>query len=101
MNLLIDLAAARRLSRLIAKDEITRPLREHPQVQKNQKLLYLLHCEICLGVYTSAAITISSILFPKASKPIRYALALAEMQATLIELESQRAALVQDYGPPL
>lgn len=100
-DLAINLAASRRLTRLITEDEITRPIRESHTVTSHEKISYLLNCPICIGVYTSAVVTLSSILFPKASKPFRYFLALAELQATLTELESQRAALVQDYGPPL
>jgi hypothetical protein len=100
-ELAINLAASRRLTRLITQDEITQPIRDHHAITSHEKISYLLNCPICVGVYTSAAVTLSSILFPKASKPFRYFLALAELQATLTELESQRAALVQDYGPPL
>lgn len=96
-----DLAAARRLTRLITKDEITRDLREVHAIQKHEKLSYLVNCPICVGVYTSAAVVLSSMLFPRASKPFIYALALAEAQATLTELENQREALVENYGPAL
>ena len=98
---LIDLAAARRLTRLIVKDEITRPMREAVEDHAHEKLAYLVNCPYCVSVYTSAFITLSGILFPRASKPFRYALAIAEAQATLTDVENQRSALNQDYGPGL
>lgn len=97
----VDLAAARRLTRLVVKDSITEDFREHKFFHKHEKLQYLVNCPICVGVYTSAAIVVSSMLFPRASKPVKYFLAIAEAQATLTELEAQRAALVDNYGPPL
>jgi hypothetical protein len=100
-NPLIDLLAARRITRLVAKDEITRPIRDNKFFHKHEKLEYLVNCPICVGVYTSAIVVVSSMLFPRASKPILYALALAEAQATFTELENQREALVEDYGPAL
>lgn len=100
-ELLIDVAASKRLTRLIVKDEITRPLREHPEVEKHEKLSYLLNCPYCVSIYTSAAVTVAGIVFPKASKPLIYALALAEAQAQLHELDEQRAALAEDYGSAL
>lgn len=101
LDTVTQLAAARRLTRLITKDEIARPVRENSFVHSHEKLTYLVNCPICVSVYTSAAVVLSSILFPRVSKPIITALALAEAQATLVELEAQRDALVQDYGPPL
>lgn len=97
----LDVLAARRLTRLITKDEITRELREIHSIQSHEKLSYLVNCPICVSVYTSAFVVLSSILFPRAAKPARYVLALAEVQASLTELEAQRDALVQNYGPPL
>lgn len=100
-DLPIDILAARRLTRLITNDKITEPIRENHRIIEHEKLSYLVNCPICVSVYTSAAVVLSSILFPGVSKPLKYALALAEVQATLTELEAQRAALVEDYGPPL
>ena len=40
-------------------------------------------------------------VFPRASKIALYGLALAEFQATLTELDNQREALVDDFGPSL
>lgn len=95
MNFLFNLAAARRLTRLIVKDAITEPIRENKFIHSHEKLQYLVNCPICVGVYTSAFVVASSMLFPRASKPVIYALALAEAQATLTETE----ALVESYGP--
>lgn len=97
----LDLLAARRLTRLIVEDEITAPIRESKHVEKHEKLSYLLNCPYCVGVYTSGLIALSSIVFPRGSKLLRYALALAEAQATWKDIESQRQALVDNYGPPL
>lgn len=97
----IDILAARRLTRLITQDKITEPIREHHRITEHENLSYLMNCPICVSVYTSAAVVLSSILFPRVSKPLRYALALSEAQATLTELEAQRSVLVEDYGPPL
>lgn len=99
--ILTDLLAARRLTRLITKDEITRDFREIEFFHRHEKLQYLVNCPICVGVYTSAGVVVASMLFPRASKYVIYALALAEAQATITELENQREALVQDYGPAL
>jgi hypothetical protein len=99
-----DILAARRLNRLITEDEITRPIREAHAVQRHEKLSYLLNCPYCVGVYTSAAVALSSIVFPRGSRILRYALAIAEVNATLKDIESQRQALVDaasGYGPPL
>lgn len=100
-DLLINVAAARRLTRLVTQDEITKPIREHHSVTKHEKLSYLLNCPYCVSVYTSAIVTVSSMLFPRVARAFHYALALAEFQATLKDIEDQRMALVQDYGPPL
>lgn len=101
LGVLLDLAAARRLTRLIVQDEITADFRESEFFHRHEKLEYLVNCPYCVGVYTSAAVAIASIFVPKVSAPLRYALALAEFQATLKDIEEQRAALAQDYGPPL
>lgn len=100
-NAVLQFGAARRLTRLITKDTITEDFRELKFFHKHEKLQYLVNCPICVGVYTSAAVVVSSMLFPRASKPVILALALAEAQATFTELENQREALVQDYGPAL
>lgn len=97
----IKLAAARRLTRLITQDEISRPIREHQILHKHEKLTYLLHCPICVAVYTSSGVVLFDMLFPRVAKPVLTALALSEAQATLIELEAQRDALEQDFGPAL
>lgn len=101
IDLAIQAAAAKRLTRLITEDEITRPIREHPFTEKHPKLSYLLHCPHCVGIYTSAGVVLLGIVFPKTAKPILSALAIAEVQSSLTELEAQRSALVDDYGPPL
>lgn len=97
----IQLGAARRLTRLVTKDTITEDFREHKFFHKHEKLQYLVNCPICVSVYASAGVVLASMLFPRASKPVLLALALAEAQATFTELENQREALVQDYGPAL
>lgn len=101
LKLVTDLAAARRLTRLVVEDEITAPIRAHGFFKRHDKLSYLINCPYCVAVYTSAFVSLSSIVFPRASKTLLYALALAEFQASLKDFESQRQALVQDYGPPL
>ena len=101
LEVLVDTAAARRLTRLIVKDEITRPIRDHHLVTKHEKLSYLMNCPFCVSVYTGALVAVSSMVFPRASKIVRYSLALAEFQATLTELDNQREALVDDFGPSL
>lgn len=101
INLLVDVAASRRLTRLIVKDEISAPLRDHSFFDSHEKFRYLINCPHCIAIYTSAGIALSSIFIPRASKPLRYLLALAEIQSSLTDLEEQRSALVEDYGPPL
>lgn len=104
LKVLVDLAASRRLTRLVTKDEITRPMREHQFFHKHEKLSYLVHCPFCVSVYSGLLIAGSSILFSKDSKIVQaviYGLALSEFQSTLVELEEQRDALAQDYGNPL
>lgn len=100
-ELFIATAASRRLTRLITKDEITKGLRENDFTEKHEKLSYLLQCPFCVSVYTSAGVTASRMLFPRASNLVLSALAIAEIQATLTEIEDQRQALVENYGPPL
>lgn len=100
-GLFLDTAASRRLTRLVTKDEITRPFREHEFFNKHEKLQYLVNCPFCVSVYTAAFMAGSSIVFPRASKVLRYALAMSEVQSTLTELEAQRDALVEDYGSSL
>lgn len=97
----ISTAASRRLTRLITKDEITRPLRENDFTERHEKLSYLLQCPFCVSVYTSAGVVLSRMLFPRASNLVLTAFAIAEVQATLTEIEEQRQALVENYGPPL
>lgn len=97
MDLVVDLAASRRITRLITKDEITEPVRAHSFFHSHEKLSYLINCPICVGIYTSAGVVVSSIVFPRASKPIRYFLALAELQATLAEEETRRDASSQGF----
>ena len=97
MDIVVDLAASRRITRLITKDNITEPIREHSFFHKHEKLRYLVNCPICVGVYTSAGVVLSSIVFPRASKPIRYFLALAELQATVTEEETRRDASSQGF----
>lgn len=97
----VNFAASKRLTRLVVEDEITRPIRESHAITKHEKLSYLLNCPYCVSVYTGLGVALSSIVFPKASKFLRYGLALSEIQCSLKDLEEQRAALVQDYGPPL
>lgn len=98
---LINIGAAKRLARLITKDKITEDFREHKFFHKHEKLTYLVNCPICVSVYTSAAVVLSRMLTPRASKPILASLALAEVLAQITEFEDQRQALVEDYGPPL
>lgn len=97
MDLAVDLAASRRITRLITKDAITEPVRDHSFFHKHEKLSYLINCPICVGIYTSAGVVLSSIVFPRASKPIRYFLALAELQASLTEEETRRDASSQGF----
>ena len=100
-DLFLDTAASRRLTRLVTKDEITQGFRDHEFFDKHEKLQYLVNCPFCVSVYTGAVMAASSILFPRASKVLRYALAMSEVQSTLTELEAQRDALIDDYGSSL
>lgn len=101
LDLVVNTAASRRLTRLVTKDEITRPFREHPFFEKHEKLQYLVNCPMCVSVYTAAFVATSSIVFPKATKVLLVALAMSEVQSTLTELEAQKDALVDDYGSSL
>jgi hypothetical protein len=100
-ELAVSTAASRRLTRLVTKDEITRPIREHEFFDNHEKLRYLVNCPMCVSVYTAAFTAVSSTLFPKATKVLLYALAMSEVQSTLTELEAQKDALVDDYGSSL
>lgn len=100
-DLLLDTAASRRLTRLVTKDEITRPIRDNEFFDHHDKLSYLVNCPICVSVYTSAMLALSSIVFPRATKVVRYALAISEIQSSLTEIEAQRDALVDDFGSSL
>ncbi len=104
LNIALDALAAKRLNRLIVEDEITRDLREHPAVTSRDKLAYLVNCHYCVGVYTSAFVSVCSIVFPRGSRVLRYALAIAEVNAIIQDIESQRQALEDansGFGPPL
>ena len=101
LDLAVDFGASKRLTRLIVEDEITRPIRESEHVEKHEKLSYLLNCPYCVSVYTGLGVALCSIVFPRASKFLRYGLAISEIQCSLKDYEEQRAALVADYGPPL
>ena len=101
LDLVVNTAASRRLTRLVTKDEITRPFREHEFFDNHEKLRYLVNCPMCVSVYTAAIVSASSRLFPKASKVVLVALAMSEVQSTLTELEAQKDALVDDYGSSL
>lgn len=101
LDLAVSTSASRRLTRLITKDEITRPIREHEFFDSHEKLRYLVNCPICVSVYTAAFVSVSSTLFPRASRVLLYALAMSEIQSTLTELEAQKDALVDDYGSSL
>lgn len=98
LDVALDLAASRRITRLITKDKIAEPIRENSFVHKHEKVEYLVNCPICVSIYTSAALVISSIVFPRASKPIKYFLALSELQSTLTDVESKIDESNQDYG---
>lgn len=103
LNILIDGLAAKRLTRLVHEDEITRTLREHIHTHNPPlpRLSYLIECPICLSVYSSFLVSVCAITFPKASKVLRYALALAELQALYTEYEARRSASHHDFGEPL
>jgi hypothetical protein len=101
LDLAVNTAASRRLTRLVTKDEITRPFRDHKFFDNHDKLSYLVNCPMCVSVYTAAFVSVSSTLFPKASRVLLYALAMSEVQSTLTELEAQKDALVDDYGSSL
>ena len=97
----LDTLAARRITRFIVEDKLAEDFRELKFFHKHEKLQYLVNCPYCVGIYASAAVVISSMLLPKVAKPAIYALALAEVNATAKDLEAQREALVENYGPPL
>lgn len=97
----IDVLAARRLIRFVTEDNLAEPLRENSFVHKHEKLQYLVNCPYCVGIYASAAVVVSSMLFPRTARAAKYALAIAEVNATAKDLEAQREALVENYGPPL
>jgi hypothetical protein len=97
----IDVLAARRITRFVVEDKLAEDFREAKFFHKHEKLQYLVNCPYCVGIYASAAVVISSMLVPKVANPVKYALALAEVNATAKDLEAQREALVENYGPPL
>lgn len=92
-----ELLAAKRLTRLVVQDEITRPLRQ----KYDGQLGYLLNCPYCVSVWTSFFITLLGIIAPKVSRVLNTALALAEVQALWTEYEARRSASDQDYGEAL
>ena len=55
LSLLVDVAATWRLTRLVAEDEITRPLRE--AATPGSRVEYLLGCPYCVSVWAGMAVT--------------------------------------------
>lgn len=96
--------AVKRITRLVTEDKITEPLRDSvaekdPTPEKS--LTYLVNCPMCVSVWASIFIWISYMLFPRATLLGARILASSEAVALYTEYQAQRAALVEDYGPPL
>lgn len=100
-NFGINVLATKRITRFVVEDELAEPIRENSFIHKHEKLQYLVNCPYCVSVYAGAAVAISSMLFPKVAKAATYALALAEVVAISKDLEAQREALEENFGPPL
>lgn len=72
--LVVDVAATRRLTRLVTKDEITAPVREWAWKNDRKKLTYLVNCPYCVSVW--AGVLVASRVLPA---PLRWGLALSEL----------------------
>jgi len=70
-NLVIDVLATRRITRLLVEDEITRPLREKIG-RYHAKAGYLVTCPYCVSVWAGGVV---AFLLPR---KVRIALALSE-----------------------
>lgn len=71
LDVLIDVAATTRATRLVVNDEISRPAREKiTEVLPDGRLEYLVNCPYCVSVWAGFAVQILP-------RPVVYALALS------------------------
>jgi Protein of unknown function (DUF1360) len=73
-TILVDALAAYRVVKLVRDDRIFEPVRQSV-VQRNgpaerSKLSYLMACPWCLSFYAGAALTLSRILWPRATEAV-------------------------------
>lgn len=78
-DFVIDALATYRGTRLIVEDQVAEKLRDriwdkHPT---DHGIGYLITCPYCTSVWVGTAISMSKLAAPKASKPVRYLLALS------------------------
>lgn len=84
-DLVVDTAAVWRLTRLVTRDELTRPLREwiwdnHP----DSHLAYMVGCPWCVSVWMAAAVRLARSTAPHWWQPAAFVLA-ASTVAGLLE----------------
>jgi hypothetical protein len=82
LDLLVDVAATARLTRLVTLDEVSAPVRDWAWRSGHRRTTYLVNCPHCVSVWAGLAV---SLVLPR---PIRRALAL-----------SQAVVLLSDRSP--
>lgn len=73
LDLLTDVLATARITRLVTEDEIAQPLRDAMEQSGSEKLEYLATCPYCVSVWAGLLVTLKIV-----PKPVRRALALSE-----------------------
>ena len=85
LALLVDALACYRLTRLVTRDEITRPLRAHVSSSGPEKLAALLGCAWCASWWVACAVVVCRRLEPKTWSPVAEALALSAFVGLVAE----------------
>lgn len=57
LDLIVCALAARRLTRIITKDEIAAPLREYVWKHEHKKLTYFVNCPYCVSVWAGLLVS--------------------------------------------
>lgn len=85
----IDALAVQRVTRLVTKDEVTAGLRDRVALNGPDKLAYLVSCPFCVSVYAGAAASLARTVFPRAWRPLAYALALSAATSLKAEYDEK------------
>lgn len=91
----VDALAVARLTRLVAKDELTREVRDavldmiEPDPARPKKLAYLLQCPWCVSPYVGVFVVLARRAFPRAWGAIATVLAFSEVAGFLGSVEQR------------